>query len=149
MALSIREQALAGLKAALDGITGVPGLQVLRNEDAAIDPFPTLIQVDAESTQRVAERAAGSSVYAIELVVEGYVSASLPAATGPALSDLYARAWQAAKGAETTVAAIFEVLEGETTTALVREDGVAPHAVFALTVALSFGARPDDPFTPA
>ena len=149
MALSIREQALAGLKTALDGITGVPGVQVLRNEDTAVERFPTLIQVDAESTQRVVERAAGVTVYALELTVEGYVSASLPAETGPALSDLYARAWQAAKGAEAAVAAIFEVREGETTTALVREDGVAPHAVFALTVALGFGARPDDPFTPA
>jgi len=148
-AVSVREQVLAGLKIALDGITGVSGLLVLRNEDVAIDQFPTLIQTDADGTQRIVDRAAGVTVYAIDVTVEGYVSAKLSAETGPAISDLYARAWRAAKSAENTVAAIFEIIEGETTTTLIREEGVPPHAYFGLSLDVRFGAHPDDPFTPA
>lgn len=149
MATSVRERVLAGLKAALDGIADVPGLEVLRNEDTAVERFPTLIQVDAGSAQRVIERAAGITVYGVELTLEGYVGAAVPAETGPALSDLYAHAWAAAKGAETSVPEIFEVLEGDLETTLIREDGIAPHASFALTVEIRFGAVADDPFTAA
>lgn len=146
MTISVRERALAGLYA---GLAGVPGLKVLRNEDTAVETFPTLIQVDAESTQRVLDRADGITVYALALTVEGYVAAAVPAETGPALSDLYARAWTAAKSVEVSVPEIFEVLEGDLETTLVRDDGVAPHGFFALEVEIRFGAVPDDPFTAA
>jgi len=149
MAVSIRERTLAGLHAALASITGVAGLQVLRNEDTAVGSFPTLILVDADATQRVIERAGGVTLYALDVTIEGYVSATVPAATGPALSDLYAHAWAAAKSAEGSVAAIDEVDEGDMETTLISEDGAAPHAMFALSIALRFGAVANDPFTAA
>jgi hypothetical protein len=146
---SIRERALAGLKAALDRIPGISGLTVFRNEDTGIEKFPALVQMDAESAQRVIERAAGVTLYALTVTLEGYVSATVPANTGSALSDLYARTWRVAKGAETSVPEIGEVLEGTLETMLVTEEGVAPHAFFSLEVEIRFGTVPDDPFTQA
>jgi hypothetical protein len=145
----VRERALAGIKTALDRIPGISGLIVFRNEDTEIEKFPALVQMDAESAQRVVERAAGVTLYALNVTLEGYVSATVPANTGAALSDLYARTWRAAKGAEASVLEITEVLEGTLETTLVTEEGVAPHAFFALEVEIRFGAVPDDPFTQA
>jgi hypothetical protein len=148
--ISVREQALAGLFAALGGVAAeVGGVSVLRNEDTEIGVFPALNLLDAESVQRVVDRAGEATLYALDVTIEGYVSAATPAETGPALSALYAATWRAAKNAETSVPAIDEVLEGEMETALVREDGVAPHAMFALAIELRFGALCDDPFTAA
>jgi len=149
MGLSVREKALSGLKAALDGITAIAGLAVLRNESAAIENFPTLIQFDADSSQRVAQRAADVTIYALTVTLEGYVSAAAAGDVGPALSDLYARAWAAAKGAEGSVAAIDEILEGDLDATIVDEEGTAPHAMFVFDVELRFATTPDNPFTQA
>ena len=147
MATSVRELALAGLKTALDGITGVPGLEVFRNEDAPIVSLPALNQVDADGSQRVIDRAAGVTVYGADVIIEGYVAAGVPAETGPALSDLYANAVQAAKGAEGSVAEIFEILEGDVDATLIVEKGTKPHAFFRLTVEVRFSTVAGDPFT--
>ena len=149
MALSVRELALSGLKAALDGITAIAGLAVLRNESAAIENFPTLIQFDADSSQRVAERAADVTIYALTVTLEGYVSAAAAGDVGPALSDLYARSWAAAKGAERSVEAIDEILEGDLDATIVDEEGTAPHAMFVFDVEIRFATTPDNPFTQA
>jgi len=148
--ISVREQALAGLYAALGGVAAeVAGVTVFRNEDTEIGVFPAINLLDAESTQRVIDRAGEATLYAVDLEIEGYVSASTPAETGPALSALYAATWRAAKGAETKVPAIDEVIEGDMETTLVREDGAAPYAMFALSIELRFGALHDDPFMAA
>jgi len=150
MTTSIREQALAGLYAALGGVAAeVAGVTVFRNEDTEIGVFPALNLLDAESTQRVVERAGEATLYAIDVEIEGYVSAATPAETGPALSSLYAATWRAARSAQTSVPAIDEIIEGEMETTLVREDGIAPYAMFALSIELRFGALHDDPFTAA
>lgn len=149
MALSVREAALSGLFAALGGITGVPGLNVGRNESAAVESFPTLIQVDADGSQRVLERAADVTIYAVTVTLEGYVSAAAAGDTGPALSDLYARTWAAAKAAERTVEAIDEMLDGDLDATIVDEEGTAPHAMFALEVEVRFATLPGNPFTGA
>jgi len=146
--VSIREQALGGLHEALLGVAAeVPGVTVYRNEDTEIGIFPALNLLDAESVQRVVDRAGEATLYALAVTIEGFVSAATPAETGPALSALYAATWRAAKAAEARVPAIAEVLEGETEATLVREEGVAPHALFALSIELRFGALHDDPFT--
>lgn len=148
MATSIRERALAALKAALDRVPAeIAGTTVFRNEDTEIDSFPAVNMLDAESMQRVIERAGDATLYALDVPIEGYVTASTPSATGPALSALYAAVWRAAKQAEGTV--IDQVLEGEMEAALVTEEGVAPHAMFALAVEIRFGAREDDPLAAA
>lgn len=149
MALSVREQALSGLKTALDGIAGIDGLTVSRNETAEIESFPTLVQFDADSSQRVTERAAGVTVYAMTVTLEGYVSAVAAGDVGPALSDLYARTWAAAKGAEKTVDAIDEILDGDLDSTLVDEEGIAPHAMFTFDVEIMFATSPNNPFTQA
>ncbi len=146
MMTSIREQVIAGLKTALDGVAAeITGVTVFRNEDTEIASFPAVNLLDAESTQRVVDRAEGASLYALDVPIEGYVSAATPAATGPALSALYAAVWRAARAAQSAVQVIDEVLEGDMDAALVSEEGVAPHAMFALTVEIRFGARDDDP----
>ena len=148
--ISVREQALAGLHAALGGVAAeITGITVFRNEDTEIGVFPAINLLDAESTQRVVERAGAATLYAIDVEIEGYVSAATPAATGPALSALYAATWRAAKSAETKVPAIDEVSEGDMESALIREDGAAPYAMFALSIELRFGALSDDPSTAA
>ncbi len=145
MATSIREQVIAGLKTALDGVAAeISGVTVLRNEDSEIASFPAVNMLDAESTQRVVDRADGATLYALDVPIEGYVSAATPAATGPALSALYAAVWRAAKAAE-AVQVIDEVIESDMEAALVSEKGAAPHAMFSFTVELRFGARDDDP----
>ena len=146
--ISVREQALAGLYAALGGAAAeIAGVTVLRNEDTEIGVFPAINLLDAESTQRVVDRAGEATIYAIDVQIEGYVSAATPAETGPALSALYAATWRAAKSAETNVPAIEEIIEGEMETTLVREEGIAPYAMFALSIELRFGALGDDPST--
>jgi len=125
----------------------ITGVTVFRNEDTEIGVLPALNLLDAESTQRVVERAGEATLYALDVTIEGYVSAATPAATGPALSALYAATWRAVKSAETKVPAIDEVIEGEMESTLVREDGAAPYAMFALSIELRFGAIQDDPFT--
>ncbi len=131
--ISVREQALAGLFAALGGVAAeITGVTVFRNEDTEIGVFPAINLLDAESTQRVIDRAGEVTLYALDVQIEGYVSTATPAVTGPALSALYTVTWRAAKSAETKVPAIDEVIEGEMESALVREDGAAPYAMFAL-----------------
>ena len=148
MTTSIREQALAGLFAALGGVAAeITGVTVFRNEDTEIGVFPAVNLLDAESTQRVIERAGEATLYAIDLEIEGYVSAATPAETGPALSALYAATWRAARSAQASVQAIDEIIEGDMETTLVREDGAAPFAMFALPIELRFGALGDDPST--
>jgi len=145
---SIREQALAGLFSALGGVAAeVAGVTVFRNEDTEIGVFPAINLLDAESVQRVVERAGEATLYAIDVEIEGYVSAVSPAETGPALSALYAATWRAAKSAQASVPVIDEIVEGDMQTTLVREDGVAPFAMFALSIEVRFGAIQDDPFT--
>ena len=146
--ISVREQALAGLHAALGGVAAeITGITVFRNEDTEIGVFPAINLLDAESTQRVVERAGEATLYALDVTIEGYVSAATTAATGPALSALYAATWRAAKSAQAAVPAIDEVIEGDMETTLVREEGIAPFAMFALSVELRFGVLSDDPST--
>jgi len=146
--ISVREQALAGLYAALSGVAAeISGVTVFRNEDTEIGVFPAINLLDAESTQRVVDRAGEATLYALDVALEGYVSAATPAETGPALSALYAATWRAAKSTETKVSAIDEIIEGDMETTLVREEGIAPYAMFALSIELRFGALSDDPST--
>lgn len=150
MATSIRESVLAALKAALDKVPAeIAGTTVFRNEDVEIASFPAVNMIDAESIQRVIERAGDATLYALTVPIEGYVTAATPSATGPALSALYAAVWRAAKQAESAVSVIDQVLEGDMEAVLVTEEGAAPHAMFALDVEIRFGARDDDPTTAA
>lgn len=149
MPTSVRELVLAGLKTELDGITGIAGLTVFRNEDAPIVSLPALNQVDADGSQRVIDRATGVTVYGVDVAIEGYVAADVPAETGPALSELYANAVQAAKAAEASVAAIFEVLEADLDATLIVEEGVKPHAFFRLTIEIRFATAAGNPFIAA
>jgi len=148
MPTSIREQVLAAFLTILEGITGITGLEVLRNDARDVDTFPTLILQDADSSQRIDERAGGITAYSIDVVIEAFVTAGTPANIGAAVSALYAATWTAAASAVSDPN-IFEVLEGDMDSQLIDEEGLPPHAMFALEVEIKFGAVPDNPFTTA
>lgn len=150
MPTAIRELVLDGLKASLAGATAdVPGLTFTRNDDSDVDDFPALNQVDADSSENVIERGVGVTLFAIDVTVEGFVSAIDAAAVGPALSQLIAVARKYALAAENAVAEIDQVLDGDCDSTLVDEEGVGPHAFFALALEVRYGTSATDPFIQA
>lgn len=149
MADSIRETVILGLKTALEGITGIAGLSVVRNEPDPFDQLPALNILDGASSQRVVDRSTTATIYSLDLSLEGYVAAAIPSETGPALSALAEAARAAAIGAETTVAEIDQVLDGDLSTDLADDEGSKPYGFFSLALEVRFGTVPGDPFTKA
>jgi hypothetical protein len=142
---SVREQIIAALVTALEGITGFTGLTVERDRDTEVSRFPTLVVLAGNQT---ADAGSGNLVteYRMTVAVAGFTkpAASSDPAT-KAAHALYAAAVKAALADPTLGGLCVDITEGETQFGLDSVEGHARLGSFETQFEILFFAATGDP----
>lgn len=140
----IREQVMAAAKTVLDGITGITGLKVYRNRDAAVSARTALVLY--EGNQQADHELPNQIRYTMTLNLEGIVK---PASDnlGSEINNLYAKAIQALVADYTLGGLTVDVKEISTDFEVLQQEGMQPAATFLSRIEVMYFTRDNDPFT--
>lgn len=144
LSLTIRERALLGLIASLEGITEIAGLAVYRNR-RSVQTFPALSVLDGTQSPLPAET--GMQRYVATPQILGFVQTTDGSDPAPDLNALYGLVIAKLRADVTLGDIAIDLSEGDMETFIDPEDDSARQGQFNLEINIEFETAENDPFS--